>query len=537
MTATCVTYTYDANGNLTQRVDASGATTYTYDVQNRATAKTAGGTTTTVTYDGASNILTFTDPTGTVTYAYDAANLLVSLAEPGGSCPATPAFPNTTKCTGFEYDQNNRRTSTSYPNGVKNTTAYDNAGRITSITAAGTSVPLLAKRSYAYTSNAVNKEGALRKTMTTEATGDTTSTTTYSYDDRSRLTGAVNVTGAVTTTEAWLHDKNSNRTRATKGTDTAYSTYNGADQLCWTAATNVSCTEPPTGATTYAYDANGNTTTAGTATSAFNIFDQNTSTTTGGATTNFTYAGLRNDERTGTSTSAGSTSFLNGSLGITTQTTAGATTAFIRDPDGNLVSMRNSAGASFYYTTDALGSVILLTDSAQGRAATYAYDSWGNTTATGAQAAANPWQYAGGYKDATGYTKFGARYYNPAAGRFTQPDPSGQEQNRYAYAGANPITNIDPTGLSFEDFLGGVIESGITGVGGAILGLTKTSIPTFVLGAGLACVAGAIGGVVSARVDGDVPGWSDAGWGCATGLATYTIGAAGGAAVKAAKAL
>ena len=47
--------------------------------------------------------------------------------------------------------------------------------------------------------------------------------------------------------------------------------------------------------------------------------------------------------------------------------------------------MRNSAGASFYYTTDALGSTILLTDSAQ--AATYLYDSWGNaTTQTGTQA-------------------------------------------------------------------------------------------------------------------------------------------------------
>lgn len=38
--------------------------------------------------------------------------------------------------------------------------------------------------------------------------------------------------------------------------------------------------------------------------------------------------------------------------------------------------MRESAGASYYYTTDALGSVILLTDSSQGRVATYAYDSW-----------------------------------------------------------------------------------------------------------------------------------------------------------------
>jgi RHS repeat-associated protein len=122
--------------------------------------------------------------------------------------------------------------------------------------------------------------------------------------------------------------------------------------------------------------------------------------------------------------------------------------------------MRNSSGASFYYTTDALGSVILLTDSAQGSAATYSYDSWGNTTATGVQAAANPWQYAGGYKDtATGYTKFGARYYDATTGRFTQADPSGQETNRYAYATCNPINNTDPTGLDTLDCILGVAGS------------------------------------------------------------------------------
>jgi RHS repeat-associated protein len=144
-------------------------------------------------------------------------------------------------------------------------------------------------------------------------------------------------------------------------------------------------------------------------------------------------------------------SFLNGSLGITRQTNASGTTSFIRDPQGTLISMRNSAGASFYYTTDALGSTILLTDSAQAKAATYLYDSWGNTTTqTGTQATVNPWRYAGGHKDdATGYTKFGARYYAPSIGRFNQPDPSWQEQNRYLYAGANPTNNTDPTGLFF----------------------------------------------------------------------------------------
>jgi hypothetical protein len=43
--------------------------------------------------------------------------------------------------------------------------------------------------------------------------------------------------------------------------------------------------------------------------------------------------------------------------------------------------------------------------------------------------------------DSPGYLKLGARYYNPTTGRFTQPDPSGQEPNTYNYASCNPTNN------------------------------------------------------------------------------------------------
>jgi RHS repeat-associated protein len=286
-------------------------------------------------------------------------------------------------------------------------------------------------------------------------TTDTGAITTYAYDPVNRLTSAI--TGAIT--ETWSYDANANRTVATKtGTATAYSAFNAADQLCWTGASTGTCATPPTGATGYVYDANGNTTTAGATTSVWNTFDQLTSYTSG-TTTNFTYAGPRNDERS----AAGATAFMNGSLGITQQTTGGATTSFIRDPGGTLISMRTSSGASYYYTSDALGSTILVTDSTQAAAASYAYDSWGKTTATGAQAAVNPWQYAGGYKDtATGYTKFGARYYDATIGRFTQADPSGQSTNRYAYVGCSPVNATDPSGLLSRGCIGSAILVGVT---------------------------------------------------------------------------
>src|SRR6266545_4918487 len=67
------------------------------------------------------------------------------------------------------------------------------------------------------------------------------------------------------------------------------------------------------------------------------------------------------------------------------------------------------------------------------------------STATGT--VANPWRYASGLFDSqTGLTKFGARYYDPDLSRFTQRDPSGQDLP-YAYAGCDPVNNVDPTGF------------------------------------------------------------------------------------------
>ncbi len=60
---------------------------------------------------------------------------------------------------------------------------------------------------------------------------------------------------------------------------------------------------------------------------------------------------------------------------------------------------------------------------------------------------ANPWRYTGQYQDsATGLYKMGARYYQPELGRWTQPDPSGQDVNVYLYVSGNPVNFADPSG-------------------------------------------------------------------------------------------
>jgi RHS repeat-associated protein len=72
----------------------------------------------------------------------------------------------------------------------------------------------------------------------------------------------------------------------------------------------------------------------------------------------------------------------------------------------------------------------------------------------------NPFRYASGYADdATGLYKFGARYYDPSLGRWTQrdplPGPMGfpSKVDRYSYVGDNPLSRTDPTGKDFLDDL------------------------------------------------------------------------------------
>lgn len=62
-------------------------------------------------------------------------------------------------------------------------------------------------------------------------------------------------------------------------------------------------------------------------------------------------------------------------------------------------------------------------------------------------------RYTGKMEDPTGLYYYGARYYDPATGRFTTRDTvSGrlvdpQSLNRYVYCRNNPHKYVDPTGL------------------------------------------------------------------------------------------
>ena len=108
----------------------------------------------------------------------------------------------------------------------------------------------------------------------------------------------------------------------------------------------------------------------------------------------------------------------------------------------------DSSGTSTLFT-DALGSVLAVTDDAGNVTAEYTYEPFGATTVTGTPGT-NPYQFTGRENDgATGLYYYRARYYHPGLQRFISEDPigfAGGDTNLYGYVREDPINRRDPHG-------------------------------------------------------------------------------------------
>jgi RHS repeat-associated protein len=110
---------------------------------------------------------------------------------------------------------------------------------------------------------------------------------------------------------------------------------------------------------------------------------------------------------------------------------------------------RTTAAETDHYLTDALGSTVTLTDAAGNSVAQYSYAPFGSLSASGATTT-NSYTYTGRESDGLGINYYRARYYNPTTGRFLSEDPigfAGSGPNLYGYAGGNPVSKRDPSGL------------------------------------------------------------------------------------------
>lgn len=474
-----VTHTYDADGNLTSRTDGTGTTTWTFDGLNREQFRTLqDGSFTTLAYTPGGEVDWYKDPNGKTDYTWDKAGRLTELLDPAG------------KRTTYEYNNNDERTKTTYPGGTTQSITLDASNRPTAVkTVSGTTSLVDLAYTYKYGTSGTTDGTKIR----TRKNNITQTTDTYVYDSQGRLSVVEPRTpNHPTTFTRYCYDKAGNLLDAPRSNCVTSYGYNDASQLV-----------TKSGATTgWSYDKAGNETSAapigGAARTGETWTDhgQLKSITTAGTTRALTHAGTDNTERI----KLADTTFHHTALGLTGTTTAGADTGFIREPAGTLNSVRN-AGKSYYYLTDATGNILGLVDEAGQRTHTYAYTAYGADYSDPVESFSQPYRYAGAYLDPTGLYKMDARYYDPNLGRFTQPDPSGQEKNPYLYAGGDPVNRTDPSGLGWLQKVGDVISDSESIVGaatGCVAGLgaaSETGIiqAAGVFGGGIGAVGAAVG--------------------------------------------
>ncbi len=471
-----VTYSYDANGRITQRIDGSGTTTYSWDDLGKLlnTTNTAAGGGEKYTYDLSGALASKTDTGGTTSYAYTAGHRLLQL-----TYPQNGGYLNTE----FGYDSAGRRSdvwlesnSTHSTWKAREHTTYDNSGRVTAVL--GQEGPVTGPTTVVDQTACYNA-GSPAPTCGTATAGDrdkiqvlvdnvSGETATFGYDNNASGQGqtgrllTVTITGGSNPrTYTYAYDPAGNRTSASvTGTSPASQTltFNNANQISTTG---------------YGYDGAGNRTATPNGSATYNTAAQTTSATQNGTTSSYTYAGTNADELlTATNESGHNYTFVygktdqNGLPEIEQVLVAGNTnTGYLQhDPTtGTPLMLQTNTQVDCLYMTDITGNPILLSTSFNTTSYAMAYDPYGAATTTGGSNGGtlfNPYAFHFGLQDrTTGNVKFGARFYDPTTGTWTQQDTynaplSPGNANRYLYGGGDPINFVDETGRDTTCFSG-----------------------------------------------------------------------------------
>jgi RHS repeat-associated protein len=110
-------------------------------------------------------------------------------------------------------------------------------------------------------------------------------------------------------------------------------------------------------------------------------------------------------------------------------------------------------GTLYYVHSDLLGSTVALSDAAGGAVGRVQYDPYGEVLTSTLPVTLTDRLFTGARFDGTiGLYQMGTRWYDPALGRWMQPDTivpepgNPQDFNRYTYVRNNPVTYRDPSG-------------------------------------------------------------------------------------------
>lgn len=242
-------------------------------------------------------------------------------------------------------------------------------------------------------------------------------------------------------------------------TDNSYWLYptNAASTLSYTANTLNQYTA--VGAVSPTYDTNGNLTSDGTFTFAYDSANRLITATATGITASYAYDSR--GQRKSKTVNGATTYYISDANDREVLEYDGSTGQILRHyPYGNgideALNQVELSGDRQTLIPDIQGSTIASLGSVSGTLTKTGYRAFGQSAST-----TGSLRYTGRRIDAetNGLYYYRARMYSPEWGRFLQPDPIGYAggQNMYAYVGNDPMNNVDPSGLLLENINGSAI--------------------------------------------------------------------------------
>lgn len=427
-----VTRTYDAVGRLTSITNGNVPLAYTYDSANQLLSETytfggvLGNKIVTYTYDVDGNRSTLTYPDGlVVATSYTGRNQIAAIVADG---PPPLAV--------FAYDLAGNRLSKSLENGTVATMAYDDAGRLITITHTNVGSPITAAN---YTYNAIN----LR---VTGENGDA-----YTYDAADQVIGVTYAAGGA---GSYTYDGTGNRV-------TSSDPANGARTY---AANALNQYTVASGWGAPGYDTNGNITTFDGWAMSYDSANRLIGVENTGATSELALGRDARNRIIQRITNGTTTVQVYDEWNLIAEYDSSGTllATYIHGPQVDEILTKIDAAGPVYYHQNALGSTVALTDDTGTLIESTSYDVFGVPTfrdATGTILAGTTCNNRFLYTGREWFAEFQIydyrnRAYTPILGRFLQTDPirfNAGDVNLYRYVSNNPVNWVDPFGLEKND--------------------------------------------------------------------------------------
>lgn len=440
-----VRYEYDDNGNLARQYhndDTSPYVTYSYNTNNELTQKINSDTGLKYVYgeNNSVSVYKISDNTLVQSYTED----VTEANEENGIEAKTDVteshfgdtYSYTTKDNSISYQYGDNSLTFSAKSNDKSQTVSDSV-KLNGTTAVESKYSYdengnVLTKSYGKSTSIANTYDSKNRITSTAYAGKTTN---YTYDSNGQLVSAND--------DTYTYDIRGNITSKTESGTTATFNYSNSSWKDELTAVN---------GTPLTYDENGNVLTYGNKKFTWNTGRNLESIVDGNNKYSYTYDenGIRTSK-----TVNGKTTYYNTKDGVILSQTDGTNTMYFQyDSNGTPLGFIWN-GTQYFYMTNQMGDVISITDANGTIVGNYEYDAWGKVlTADSSIAQQNPLRYRGYYYDnETGYYYLQSRYYDSNICRFINADSAiylNKDSligiNLFSYCKNDPINMMDING-------------------------------------------------------------------------------------------